>query len=446
MKKCLFFIFALALLVFGSGPLDAATPQGHSQGQGAGTEFFRSREFHDKYRLTEVVVFSRHNIRAPLAAPGSFISKVTPYEWHDFGVKASELTDKGGVLETINGQFFRRWLLSEGLFKENEEPSEGEIFVFANSKQRTIATAKYFLAGFMPTVTIPVNHCGKINDMNPVFSLTPGNDITDEQWRQIKAEYDAEYDAEGIRKASLALQPGYDLLEKILKLKESPAYKNGSFTGFNNHNSEIIFPEGDEPRMTASINDACSIADALILQYYEEPDLNKVAFGRNLSREEWQSLSRIIETRDAIRFHSPFVQHYVSQRQRDLIAGNLLTPGRKFAFICGHDVNIFNILNSMRVKHYGIPDAIEVSTPIGSKIVFEKWVDAEGNAFIGVNHIYQTAGQLRGNVPLDMKTTPGCIRLQFEGLEANEDGLYPLDILIRRLTEKAVPGITPAPC
>lgn len=431
MKRYLILFFFLTILFAG------CEKRNEHQSPSGSTEFFRSREFHEKYKLAEVVVFSRHNIRSPLAEPGSFISGVTPYTWHDFGVKASELTAKGGVLEIINGQFFRKWLVSEGLFFESVEPDDDEIYVLSNSKQRTIATARCFLAGFMPTKEIAVNHVGKLNDMDPDFALSIGPDVTEDQWKQIKAEYEAEYDSVGIRKASKALQPNYDLLSDILNLRCSPAYRDGSFEGFNDHNSVINFPEGDEPRMTASINDACTVADALILQYYEEPDLQKVAFGKNLTVEQWQMLSRIIEKRDEIRFHSTFVQRYVSQRQRKLIADALQTEGRKFTYFCGHDTNLLNILKAMRVLEYDIPDAIEVSTPIGSKIVFEKWIDESGNAFVGVSHIYQTICQLRENTFLDLSTTPDCIHLQFEGMQANAEGLYPLDMMIQRLQETA---------
>jgi len=425
----LYFLLLLAIIATGSCKPGQAT-------LADGTGFFRSQDFHNRFKLTEVVVFSRHNIRAPLAAPGSFISRITPQSWHDFGVNASQLTVKGGELETINGQFFHKWLVREGLIPKGGTLSDDEIYVLANSKQRTLATAQFFLDGFMPDSDIPVNHQGQFDEMDPTFTLALGSDITESQWDRIIAETVKAYDAEDIMKASQALQANYDLISYVLDVKQSQAYKDGSFKGFVNHNSEVVYKVGAEPAMTASFNDAGSVADALILQYYEEPDLDKVAFGKNLTIEQWQMFSRIIEKRDAIRFSSSFVQHYVSQHQRALIAEELLKDGRKFTYICGHDTNILNILKAMQVIKYDIPDAIEVSTPIGSKIVFEKWVDNNDNVFVGVSHVYQTLDQLRGNIPLDLNTTPNCIHLSFEGMQANEDGLYPIDMMIHRLTDQ----------
>ena len=69
----------------------------------------RSEAFKGKYKLKEVVILSRHNIRSPLSTNGSALSKMTPHEWMEWSSAASELTLRGGVLETEMGQFFRKW-------------------------------------------------------------------------------------------------------------------------------------------------------------------------------------------------------------------------------------------------------------------------------------------------------------------------------------------------
>lgn len=405
----------------------------------------RSDDFHQKYKLSEVVVFSRHNIRAPLAEPGSFISTITPHTWHDFGVGRSELTMKGGILETTNGQFFHQWVVSEGLFSENAIPTDEELVVVANSKQRTISTARHFISAFMPMKTIDVQHVGKVGDMDPLFTIYLGTDMTEEEWAQLNRETAERYTPESLRQLSESLKPNFDLLEEILDVKNSPAYLDGSFKGFNDYDSQIIYKVGAEPEMTGSLNQACQAVDALVLQCYEEPDLAKVAFGKDLTREQWLMLYKIIHTRDHVRFCSPWLNHRVSHNQRQFIAEALQTPGRRFTYMCGHDVNILNILLSLHTKQYDTTESIELGTPIGSKIVFEKWTDANGNEFIGVNHVYQTFDQLRNNTLLNLNVTPNIIPLQFEGLTPNEDGLYTIDDMVKRLTDKDQPAALNAP-
>ena len=399
----------------------------------------RSDEFHQKYTLSEVVVFSRHNIRAPMAGPGSLLEQVTPYEWHDFGVNTQELTMKGGILETTNGQFFHKWVVSEGLFPENAEPTSDELYVLANSKQRTISTARHFVSAFMPMQTVTVHHEGKIGDSDPNFTLNLGTDLTESDLAQIKAEYAAAYTPEALRQLSESLQPIYDLLADVIDLKDSEGYKTGTFMGFDNHDTTIEYAIGTEPSLTASISDAATIVDALVLQYYEEPDALKAGFGHELTLQQWHDLASLIHVRDHVRFSSPFVNRYVSRHQRQIIADELLNSGRKFTFLCGHDTNILNILAALRMKSYETPEAIESGTPIGSKIVFEKWTDEGGQQFVAVNHVYQSLDELRNNTLLNLDTPPNIIPLEFEDMTANEDGLYTLDDMIGRLTDSDNP-------
>ena len=129
----------------------------------------RSEAFKGKYKLKEVVILSRHNIRSPLSTNGSALSKMTPHEWTNWSSAASELTLRGGVLETEMGQFFRKWTIETGLFKDNYVPTIDEVNVYANSMQRCIATAQYFSGGFMPVANLRVNHRYVPSKMDPIF-------------------------------------------------------------------------------------------------------------------------------------------------------------------------------------------------------------------------------------------------------------------------------------
>lgn len=44
--------------------------------------------------------------------------RVTPYEWFKWTSPGSQLSLRGGVLETEMGQFFRKWLVGEGLLPD----------------------------------------------------------------------------------------------------------------------------------------------------------------------------------------------------------------------------------------------------------------------------------------------------------------------------------------
>lgn len=67
----------------------------------------------------------------------------------------------------------------------------------------------------------------------------------------------------------------YALLEKVLDVEQSTAWQAGEFTGFKTNDTEIILELNKEPGMGGSLKTACSASDALVLQYYEEPDEQK---------------------------------------------------------------------------------------------------------------------------------------------------------------------------
>lgn len=93
----------------------------------------RSDDFRARYELKEVVVMSRHNIRSPLSSGGAAYQRVTPHTWFQWSSPGSQLSLRGGVLETEMGQFFRKWVVGEGLLPDNYRPTGDEVLFYARS-------------------------------------------------------------------------------------------------------------------------------------------------------------------------------------------------------------------------------------------------------------------------------------------------------------------------
>ena len=87
----------------------------------------------------------------------------------------------------------------------------------------------------------------------------------------------------------------------------------------------------------------------------------------------------------------------------------------------------------MEAEDYQLPYTLEKKTPIGVKLVFEKWEDKDGNEFAAVELMYQSTEQLRAATMLDLDTPPVIYSLSFEGLEKNSDGLYAYEDIIGRI-------------
>ena len=383
----------------------------------------RSEAFKGKYKLKEVVILSRHNIRSPLSTNGSALSKMTPHEWTNWSSAASELTLRGGVLETEMGQFFRKWTIETGLFKDNYVPTIDEVNVYANSMQRCIATAQYFSGGFMPVANLRVNHRYVPSKMDPIFfpRLTKSTEaFRTEAMKQINAMGGKE----GLVGINKSLKESYDLIAKVLDMKQSEYYKKGEIKDFVNNDTQITLELNQEPGMKGSLKNANSASDAFILQYYEEPDGMKAAFGHKLTTEDWTKIAKVKDVYGDVLFTAPIVAVNVAHPLLQYMYDELNDKDRKFTFLCGHDSNIASVDAALGVEEYSLPNSIEKKTPIGSKLVLEKWVDAAGKAYIAVNLVYQSTDQPKQMSLLDLQPAPQVFSLKLKGLNQNTDGLY----------------------
>lgn len=404
----------------------------------ADAQAIRPQEFKDKYQLKEAVVLSRHNIRSPLSDSKSDLGRMTPHEWTKWSAGKSELTSRGGALETMMGQYFRKWAVDAGLFPENYVPTADDLNVIANSMQRCIATAQYFTSGFMPVGGVTVNHRFTPSKMDPLFNpqLTKVNpEFVAEAMKQIAAMGGEK----GIVGINEAIEPNYILIQQVMDTDKSPMAKanDPKLNAFKNYNTEVLLEKWQEPRLAggSALKELNSASDAFILQYYEEPDSLKAAFGHNLSREEWARLAHIKDTYQDVLFTAPIVAVNVAKPLIQYMYDELRSPDRKFTFLVGHDSNLSSVATALGVEKYELPEAIEKQTPIGSKIVIEKFVDKDGKEYADINIVYQTIDQLRNMELLSPENPPMVYSLSLSGLERNADGLYNLADVENRFEE-----------
>ena len=346
----------------------------------------------EDYQLKQVVVLSRHNIRSPLSEKGSLLGDITPHDWFEWTSNTGELSLRGAMLETTMGQYFRLWLEKEGLFPENYIPKDGAVRFYANALQRTQATARYFSAGLLPVAVVPVERHMEYNQGDSVF-LPLINFMSDDYAKDIEAELVARGGGDSLDAYRDRISGAITLLMNVTDMKESEAYKNGQYGDLLADETVLTLEEGSEPKITGPVKTALSVADALVLQYYEEPDDLKAAFGHEMTGDDWKAIGSILETYE-------------------------------------------EILAAMGVNDYELPGAVEPATPIGAKVAFERWVNGKGESFFKVELIYQSVEQLRSIQPLSLDTPPMIVPLTFGGVEMNEDGLMAEKDLMNLFREK----------
>jgi len=385
-----------------------------------------------KYTLNRVVALSRHNIRSPLSGSGSLLGDITPHPWFDWTSNPSELSLRGAMLETLMGQYFRLWLEDEGLFPENYRPEEGAVRFYANAKQRTLATARYFSAGLLPVAVVPVESHTEYDTMDPTFNpvLTF---VTDEYAKDAVAQIAEAGGVAGLEGIHAGLLDAIELLMDVADMDQSEAYQSGKFGDLLTDETSIKLEAGKEPGMTSPIKTATSVADALTFQFYEMADDKAAAFGHDLTRDDWLKIHSIVDTYTGTLFEAPLVSVNVAHPLLQEIRSELTADGRKFSFLCGHDSNVASVLSALGAEEYTLPDTVEPKTPIGVKLVFEEWSAEDGESYARVRLVYQSTEQLRGMIPLSLDNPPVSFDIDLSGLERNADGYYRLDDVLERL-------------
>ncbi len=382
------------------------------------------------YTLEQAVVLSRHNIRAPLSGEGSALDTITPNKWFEWSAPASQLSVRGGILETEVGQYFRKWLEAEGLFEPNYQPKDGAVRIYANSKQRTIATAQFFSAGLLPVANAKVEYNAEYDTMDPVFNPV-FTYMSDDYAMDIEEEIKKLYGT-----AMTDLGDNYDLISEVIDVRESDDYKNGVFTGFDAGDFEFSFEEGKEPSVKGSLKTACQISDALVLQYFEESDPVKAAFGHDLSEADWETISEIKDVYGDVLFSAPSVSVNVAHPLLKEIEKELTTQGRQFTFLCGHDSNMASVMSALEIRDYDLPETLE-KTPIGGKLVISRWKDKDGQEFISLDMVYQKTHQLQEMSLLNDDNPPGIYNLKLKGINSDAGGLYKAEDVMERF-DKAI--------
>lgn len=375
------------------------------------------------YTLEQVVILSRHNLRAPLSSNGSVPDELTPHSWITWTAGSSELTLLGGVEETSMGQYFRKWLSQEGLIPENSIPEEGEVRFSARDRQRCIATARYFAAGLLPLCDIKVEHPGDEKGtedfMQPVLHF-----YSDDYAAGATAEVAAMGGEDGFEGLASQNRDVIRLIMDTVDMEDSEIYQSGKYGDLLADPFGYAMEGVDtEPDLTGAVKPAYQVADALLLQYYEEPDAVRAAFGHDLSDEDWAEIGAFMTTCLEMKHGAPLVARNITHPLLIELLSELKDADRKFTFFCAHDCTVLGTLSALGAEDYALPESIESKTPIGVKLAFERWRDSEGQAFYRVSLIYRSTEQIRSGELMTLDNPPMRYDLSFEGVKTNEDGL-----------------------
>ena len=379
----------------------------------------------EKYRLEKVFMFSRHNVRSPTSGGSKILPDVTNIKW-TWTSNTGELSQRGGLLETAMGEYFRQYLEHENFITENFIPNEDEFLFFANSRQRTIATAQYFSSGFLPVANVKINHKYSVKDTqkrDSRFEIKYDDRVNEDFRREVSNEILTEYNIKNFNELSEIFKPEIDKLEKIVDFKNSPYAKKNNLQHFPADDFEFVIEKNKSAEYRGSFNKAVGVSDAMLMQYYETPANSKEGIASKWTEKQLRDIAKIHSASMKILYGTPSSSLVFSKPLMPFLRDEIAND-RKFTFICGHDSNILTFLTALGVEDYNLPNTLESCVPIGVKFVIEKRIGNDGREYANIYFAYQTTKQIKNLEVLSLKNPPQKVHLKFKNLQENEDGLY----------------------
>ncbi|VVC96593.1 unnamed protein product [Leptidea sinapis] len=354
------------------------------------------------YELQQVLILSRHNIRAPLL---NNLNNLTTYSFPRWNIKPGYLTEKGAKLERYIGHYITDWLAKKGLLP-NGCPELSSIHVYANTRQRTRETAKAFVNGAFPNCNITV-YSKNSDEMDPLFNPIVRNrssilkeTIVNEMQQRIN---------------KLKLHNAYVKLNEITNLKHSNKCLVENFCDFAKERDDVVYEVGQEPNVIGPLYLSNALVDVFLMSFYEGMSLNDVAWGKIRTPKEWRLYTDIVRENLNVRFNGTALSKEVARPLLMYINDILKSESApKLTLLVGHDANINSVMAAIGFKSYVLPDQFEL-TPLGGKLVFQRWYDRNLNRnLLKVDYVYPTFEQLRNGERLSQENPPHWVHMELK--------------------------------
>jgi 4-phytase/acid phosphatase len=355
-------------------------------------------------QLKYVVIVSRHGVRSP-TWENARLNEYSAEPWPDWGVPPGYLTPYGRVLMKLMGAYYHDLLSEEHLIDRQGCRSVGQIFIWADTTERTLETGKAMAESLLPGCGLPV-HSRSDRTSDPIFSGF-GARNPELELKAIRDRLNANPgQVSGLRSAVDSLQFLLtDGSNSPKKLTDAPL--------------EIgLSVQKRSVEVTGPVATGSTLGEDFLLEYANNFEGKDLAWGR-LNEE---NLSRIMELHAAYADLARRTPYVARARGSDLlwhilrsleqaatsrsVHGALDQPGNKVLLLIGHDTNLANISGMLNLSWHLTgyqPD----DTPPGGALVFSLWLDpSSGQSYVRSQYVSQTLDQMRRALSLTASTPP----------------------------------------
>jgi glucose-1-phosphatase len=204
----------------------------------------------------------------------------------------------------------------------------------------------------------------------------------------------------------MQLDESYKLLEQMTNYADSPSCKEKKVCSLADAKDTFSADYEKEPGVSGPLKVGNSLVDAFTLQYYEGFPADQVAWGEIKTDQQWRVLSKLKNGYQDSLFTSGEVAQNVAKPLVKYIDNALVTEQAKAqkSRCWWGTIRTLPAADGLDFKPYQLHDQYE-RTPIGGKIVFQRWHDKNANReLMKIEYVYQSSEQLRNASVLSLQS------------------------------------------
>lgn len=366
--------------------------------------------------LERVVIVERHGIRAPSKSPEA-LAKFADHAWPSWPVAPGDLTPHGAQNLKLLGAWMRKNYAQLGLLPASGCPGQGDVFVWADSKdRRTSESGDALLDGLAPGCGLSAHHA-QANTVDPVF-----DGIASGACKLDAAEATASI-SKAMKGGLESLVPGYGealaQLRGILRPKDNQSACSSGKTDCLIGGRNQLVVDSEEAKVSGPLATASMLTEALSLEYDEGMEPEKLGW-KPLTLESLEAIAPLHNGYNNLtRKDSSVSRHNGAVLVQDVAKAIEGTPaflgqngkGARLTIVFGHDTTLENMAGIFKLD-WALKKQPD-NTPPGGALIFEIYRDEKtAGEFVKVSMLYQTADQLRLALPFDGLAVPARIDLQ----------------------------------
>ncbi|WP_045729208.1 histidine-type phosphatase [Xanthomonas sp. GPE 39] len=367
-----------------------------------------------KLQVEQVWMLFRHGVRAPLPGEAA-AATLAPQPWPVWTTPPSLLSAHGRAAVKLSGDYTRQWLLRDAVLPAHGCPAQSTVSVYANTDQRTIASAQILAEALAPGCKLQVGHQAEGSD-DPLFRPVEAGAV----------DFDATAAVASIQRQTggpAALLAPYakelQTMQQILGCTQACDFV---------HMPSSLTPGGNGRSLAlhGPLDLTSGTAEVFILQYTEGLPLDQVGWGR-ATLERLGMVSRL----HALLFEIYARPQYMAARAGAPLARRVLdtlgvADAPRVSVLVASDTHIA-ALSGLLDLHFHLPGYGRDDAPPGGALVLEQLRDLRsGQHYVRVRYQAQSLDQLRALTPLSLRAPPLLQTLQVPGCSDPATGLCPL--------------------